>query len=130
VIEYREILVSVFRALGIGIMRIAAACSRRADKFGYAVRWQWVIVVRKLPLVGPSSPEFAVPDMPHTAKSCSSLRDLTPVLAQATGEAAFMMRRFWRKAVRHTALSMNLGYFRPDLGKILTDTIGTEPNHV
>jgi hypothetical protein len=81
VIEHGEILVSVFRAFRIGIVRIAAACSPCTDEVGYTVRWKWVIVVGKLPLVRPSSHKFSVPNMPHAAKPRFSLRDLTPVLA-------------------------------------------------
>jgi hypothetical protein len=52
------------------------------------------MVEGKLPLVGPSSHKFSVPDVPHTAKPCFSFRDLTAVLAQRTGETVFITRRF------------------------------------
>jgi hypothetical protein len=94
VVKNGEILVSVFRAVRISIVRIATACARRADKIGYAVCRQWVMVVGELAFVGPSSRQFSVPDMPHTAKPCFSLRDLTPVLAQAAGQAVSITRRF------------------------------------
>jgi hypothetical protein len=55
-VEDSQVLVSVFRAFYIGIARIPAACACRADKISYAIGWKRIIVIRKLALVGPSTP--------------------------------------------------------------------------
>jgi hypothetical protein len=113
-IEDSQILVSVFRTFQIGIARIPTARAGRAYEFSHAIGWEWIMVIRKLSFVGPSSPYFSSLDMPYSTKACFAFRDLTPVETKGTGGTAFIMGRLYWKAVCPAAFGMNLFDLRSD----------------
>jgi len=68
-IEHSQILVSVFRTFQIGIAWIPTVRACRTDKCSHAIGWEWIIVIKKLSFVGPSTPYLSALDMPYTTKA-------------------------------------------------------------
>jgi len=88
-IEYGQILITVFRALDSRISGISAARTSRADKVSHTVGGKGIIIVGQIPLMRSSAGDSAVLHLSKSTKSDAVFRDFTVMDTQATGNAVF-----------------------------------------
>ena len=129
-IKHGQILIPVFRTVQIRITWIPTTCPCRTDKIGHAIGRKWIIVIGKLPFVGPPAPQLSSLNMPHTTKACRTFGYPTPMETQGTGTPAFITGSFRGESVGPAAPGMNRGNLRPDFREMTTDAICTEPNDI
>lgn len=107
-VKHSEVLVAVFRTAPNGMAGIAGSCSPWTDKGPHTIGWQRIIIGEKISLVGPPTFELAPFDVSESTKALAPLRNLTPVHAEGTDEAALVSWRVQREPIGSAALVMNL----------------------
>ena len=130
VIEYGQILITVFRAIGSRISGISAARTSRADKIPHTVGGKGIIIVGQVPLMRSPAGNSAVLNPSKSTKANAVFRNFTVMDTQATGNAVYCIRGILRKAIGPAAAIMNGLDLRPDIVEMRPDTVGAKADGV
>jgi len=130
VIEYGQILITVFRAFGSRISGISTARTSRADKVPHTVSGKWIIIIGQIPLMRPPAGDSAVFNLSKSTKADAVFRNFTVMDTQAAGNAVYCIWGILRKAVSLSASIMNGLYLRPDIVEMRPDTGSTNADSV
>lgn len=129
-IEYGQILITVFRTFGSRISGISTARTSRADKVPHTVGGKGIIIVGQIPLMRSPARDSAVLNLSESTKADAVFRNFTVMDTQAAGNAVFCIRGILRKAISLATSIMNGLDLRPDTVKMHSDTSGTKANGV
>lgn len=129
-IEYGQILITVFRAIGSRISGISAARTSRADKIPHTVGGKGIIIVGQVPLMRSPAGNSVVLNSSKSTKADAVFRNFTVMDTQAAGNAVYCIRGILRKAIGPTAAIMNGLDLRPDIVEMRPDTVGAKADGV
>lgn len=129
-IEYGQILITVFSAFGSRISGISAARTSRADKIPHTVGGKGIIIVGQVPLMRSPAGNSAVLNPSKSTKANAVFRNFTVMDTQATGNAVYCIRGILRKAIGPAAAIMNGLDLRPDIVEMRPDTVGAKADGV
>jgi hypothetical protein len=129
-IEYGQILITVFSAFDSRIFGISAARTSRADKVPHTVGRKGIIIVGQVPLMWSPSGNSTVLNPSKSTKANAVFRNPTIMDTQPTGNAVHCIRGILRKAIGPTAAIMNGLDLRPDIVEMRPDTAGAKADGV
>lgn len=129
-IEYGQILITVFRTFGSRISGISTACTARADKVPHTVGGKGIIIVGQIPLMRSAAGDSAVMNLSESTKADAVFRNFTVMDTQAAGNAVFCIRGILRKAISLATSIMNGLDLRPDTVEMRSDTSSAKANGV
>ena len=127
-IEYGQILITVFRAFGSRISGISAARTSRADKVPHTVGGKGIVIVGQIPLMRSPTGDSVVLNLSKSTKAYAVFRNFTVMDTQATGNAVYCIWGILRKTINPAAAIMNGLDLRPDIVEMRSDTGGTKAN--
>jgi len=122
-VKNRQVAVTDLGSSGNRILRKTAAGTGRANKITHTVRGQRIVVIIKIPLVGPAANDAAVSHAAQTAKPGPTFRYRAAMNAQAAVNAVISPGRINGKTVCPSAVVVNFFDLRPDNVKVLSDTV-------
>jgi hypothetical protein len=129
-VEYGQILITVFRAFGSRISGIPAARTSRADKVPHTVGGKGIIIVREVALMWSPTGNSTVLNSSKSTKADAVFRNFAVMDTQATGNTVYCIRGILRKAIGPAASIMNGFDLRPDIIEILPDTVGAKADGI
>ena len=128
IIEYGQILITVFRTFGSRISGITTARTSRAYKVPHTVGGKGIIIVGQIPLMRSPAEDSAVLNLSKSTKADAVFRNFTVKETQATGNAVYCIWGILRKTINSSAAIMNSLDLRPDIVEMRSDTSGTKAN--